>query len=88
MSDLTLLGVWVRRFLLEHLINERNLARNSQRSYRDTLLLLLPFATGTSYKGAVREVGMTGESARWRKSCSRGPRLAEAPRMPISRETR
>lgn len=45
MSDLTLLGVWVRRFLLEHLVNERNLARNTQRSYRDTLLLFLPFAT-------------------------------------------
>jgi integrase/recombinase XerD len=45
MSDLTLLGVWVRRFLLEHLVHERNLARNTQRSYRDTLLLLLPFAT-------------------------------------------
>jgi len=43
MSDL--LGVWVRRFLLEHLVHERNLARNTQRSYRDTLLLLLPFAT-------------------------------------------
>ena len=39
------LGVWVRRFLLEHLVHERNLARNTQRSYRDTLLLLLPFAT-------------------------------------------
>jgi site-specific recombinase XerD len=45
MSDLTLLGVWVRRFLLEHLVHERNLARNTQCSYRDTLLLLLPFAT-------------------------------------------
>jgi site-specific recombinase XerD len=45
MSDRALLGVWFRRFLLEHLTNERNLARNTQRSYRDTLLLLLPFAT-------------------------------------------
>jgi hypothetical protein len=27
----------VRRFLLEHLVAERNLARNTQRSYRDTL---------------------------------------------------
>ena len=36
MSDLTLLGVWVRRFFLEHLVHERNLARNTQRSYRDT----------------------------------------------------
>jgi integrase/recombinase XerD len=37
------LGVWLRRFLLEHLVGERNLARNTQRSYRDTLVLLLPF---------------------------------------------
>jgi site-specific recombinase XerD len=30
--------------LLEHLIGERNFARNTQRSYRDTLQQLLPFA--------------------------------------------
>ena len=30
MRDTTLLGPWVRRFLLEHLIGERNLARNTQ----------------------------------------------------------
>jgi len=43
MNDVTLLGCWVRRFLLEHLVGERNLARNTQHSYRDTLTLLLPF---------------------------------------------
>jgi hypothetical protein len=43
MTDSALLGPWVRRFLLEHLVGERNLARNTQRSYRDTLRLLLPF---------------------------------------------
>ena len=43
MSDNTTLGPWIRRFLLEHLVNERNLARNTQRSYRDTLALLVPF---------------------------------------------
>ena len=42
MRDATLLGPWVRRFLMEHVIGERNLARNTQRSYRDTLRLLLP----------------------------------------------
>ena len=42
MPDSSLLGVWVRRFLLEHL-GIRNLARNTQQSYRDTLALLLPF---------------------------------------------
>ena len=45
MKDKTLLGPWVRRFLLEHLVAERNLARNTQVSYRDTLALLLPFAS-------------------------------------------
>ena len=39
-----LLGPWIRRFLLEHLVGERNLARNTQRSYRDTFCLLIPFA--------------------------------------------
>jgi site-specific recombinase XerD len=43
MTEPTLLGGWVRRFLLERLVGERNLARNTQRSYRDTLSLLLPF---------------------------------------------
>src|SRR5258708_34729713 len=38
------LGGWVRRFLIEHLVVERNLSRNTQRSYRDTLRLLIPFA--------------------------------------------
>ncbi len=46
MNDLTLLGPWVRRFLLEHLIAERNLARNTQRSYRDALTLMIPFVAG------------------------------------------
>src|SRR5947208_3111390 len=44
MTDTVLLGPWVRRFLLEHLVGERNLARNTQQSYRDSLRLLLPFA--------------------------------------------
>lgn len=36
------LGPWIRRFLLEHLVAERNLSPNTQRSYRDTLRMLLP----------------------------------------------
>ena len=43
MTDLTLLSPWVRRFLMEYLIGERNLAPNTQKSYRDTLRMLLPF---------------------------------------------
>lgn len=42
------LGPWIRRFLLEHLVTERNLATNTQRSYRDTLRLLLPQAAKRS----------------------------------------
>lgn len=45
MNDRSLLGPWVRRFLLEHLVAERNLSRNTQASYRDTLTLLIPFAS-------------------------------------------
>jgi len=45
MKDETILGPWVRRFLLEHFVAERNLSRNTQASYRDTLALLLPFAS-------------------------------------------
>jgi integrase/recombinase XerD len=44
MKNDTLLSPWVRRFLLEHPVAERNLSRNTQASYRDTLRLLLPFA--------------------------------------------
>lgn len=41
--NINLIGPWVRRFLLEHLVAERNLARNTQCSYRDAMVLLLPF---------------------------------------------
>jgi len=43
MTDHALLGPWVRRFLLEYLVQERNLSINTQRSYRDMLALLLPY---------------------------------------------
>ena len=45
MRNHSLLGPWVRRFLLEYLVAERNLARNTQTSYRDTLTMLLPFVS-------------------------------------------
>src|SRR5436190_17055834 len=54
MPDAQLLGPWVRRFLMEHLVGERNLARNTQRSYRDTLRLLLPFLTRSLHKDVDR----------------------------------
>lgn len=43
MREHDILAPWVRRFLLEHLVAERNLARNTQVSYRDTLTQALPF---------------------------------------------
>lgn len=52
MRDNNLLGLWVRRFLLEHLVTERNLARNTQMSYRDTLIVLLPYL-GKALKTAI-----------------------------------
>ncbi len=50
MTDSSRLGPWVRRFLLEHLIKERNLSRGTQRSYRDTLTLLIPFVARKAHK--------------------------------------
>jgi site-specific recombinase XerD len=44
MNDRNLLSPWIRRFLLEHMVAERNFSINTQASYRDTLTLLLPFA--------------------------------------------
>jgi len=54
MADTSLIGSWVRRFLLEHLVGERNLARNTQHSYRDALRLLLPFAAARLNKSVDR----------------------------------
>ena len=48
MSRANLLGSWVRRFLLEHVIAERNLSKNTQRSYRDTFSILLPWISTRS----------------------------------------
>lgn len=50
MADPSKLGPWVRRFLLEHLVGERNLSMNTQRSYRDTFALLIPFAAHQARK--------------------------------------
>src|SRR5580704_4674350 len=54
MNDPSLLGPWVRRFLLEHLVGERNLARNTQVSYRDALSLLIPFVAGRLHQSVDR----------------------------------
>ena len=54
MRDLNTLGPWLERFLLEHIVTERNLARNTQKSYRDTFALLVPFLGGKAGKPADR----------------------------------
>jgi integrase/recombinase XerD len=56
------LGGWVRRFLVEHLVVERNLSRNTQRSYRDTLRLLIPFVVD-HHQTAVDRLVVTEVSA-------------------------
>ena len=43
MSNNTLIGFWIRCFLTEHLVGERNLSQNTLASYRDTFVLLLSF---------------------------------------------
>lgn len=43
MADDHLLGPFVRRFLLEEVVADRNLTLNTQRSYRDSIRLLLRF---------------------------------------------
>ena len=40
-----LLGSYIRRFLLEHVVADRNLSRHTQRSYRDGIRVLLRFMT-------------------------------------------
>jgi integrase/recombinase XerD len=54
MSEPSLIGPWVRRFLLEHLVGERNLSPNTQKSYRDMLTQLLPFVTSQSGRSVDR----------------------------------
>jgi integrase/recombinase XerD len=53
MTDETL-GPWIRRFLLEHVVAERNLARNTQHGYRDALRQLIPFVAKQSRKSIDR----------------------------------
>lgn len=54
MPDKESTAPWIRRFLLEHIVAERNLARNTQKSYRDTMALLLPFVAKKRKKAVDR----------------------------------
>ena len=62
MHDRESLGPWLRQFLVEHLVSERNLARNTQKSYRDTLVLLVPYAAAQAHK-PVERLAVTDVSA-------------------------
>ena len=44
------LGSWLRRFLADYIVTERRLAWNTQRSYRDSFTLLLPFISAKARK--------------------------------------
>ena len=44
------LGSWIRRFLMEYLVGDRNLARNTQQSYRDAVRLLVVFVAAERHK--------------------------------------
>ena len=60
MRNSHVLGPWLERFLMEHIVTERNLARNTQKSYRDTFKLLVPFMCAKLAKAddrlAVRDI--------------------------------
>lgn len=50
----SVLGSWIKRFLIEYLPTERNLAVNTLKSYRDCLTLLLPFVASRCGKPVER----------------------------------
>jgi hypothetical protein len=50
MKNSSALGSWIRRFLLEYLVGERNPARNTQQSYRDAVRLLMVFVAAKAHK--------------------------------------
>ena len=50
MNEPRTLGPWLRRFLAEHIVTERNLALNTRLSYRDTFALLIPFLSARARK--------------------------------------
>ncbi|MFA5952864.1 MAG: tyrosine-type recombinase/integrase [Hyphomicrobium sp.] len=62
MADQSSLGYWVRRFLLEYAASERNLSPNTCASYRDMLVLLLPFVAKRK-RTAVDKLSVTDLSA-------------------------
>ncbi len=51
MRSCRMLGAWFRRYVEEHIVNERNLAENTRQSYRDSFVLLLPFVSVARQSG-------------------------------------
>ena len=64
MHDVVSLSPWLRRFLTEYIVSERNLAINTRRSYRDAFALLLPFVSTRVRKPVERLALMDLTSAR------------------------
>ena len=64
------LAPWLRRFLA--VVTERNLARNTQKSYRDTFALLLPFVGAKIRKPVDRLAGSHGAARAAVPCTSRG----------------
>lgn len=61
------LSFWIKKFLLNYLIDTRNLSRNTQQSYRDTFRLLIPFAAKKT-KNSIERLVITDISAQIVKS--------------------
>lgn len=54
MTKSNILGTWVKRFLLDYLITERNLSINTRSSYRDMIILLLHYLSSHLKKSVDR----------------------------------
>ena len=67
MSNNTYISVWIKRFLLEYLISTRNLSKNTQKSYRDTFKLMLPFIA-TNQKKPIEKLLVEDITAEYVKS--------------------
>ena len=78
MTNKNLVAPWVRRFLLEHVVAELNLSRNTQASYRDALVLFLPFAA-KEWRQHVDQLEIEHLSAEVVRGFLAHPRLCAAP---------
>ena len=75
MTELRTLALWLRRFLVEHIVTRRGLARNTQKIYRDTFALLLPFVSSKIRKSvdrlAIQDLTAAGSRPQPRPACRR-----------------